>query len=138
MEQDFKLLGLDFNNKCNLKKKEIRKAFLEKAKEIHPDHNSSPDAKKQFQELYDAYQRLLNKNSFSNSNSYSTSTSTSTSTSNSTSNSNSNSTSTSTSFSSMVFDKYLKHWFTIIFGDDMPFYIQHGIEPTGIFGPPYN
>ena len=51
MEQDFKLLGLDFNNKRVIKKKDIRKAFLEKAKEIHPDHNSSPDAKKQFQEL---------------------------------------------------------------------------------------
>ena len=37
----------------------------------------------------------------------------------------------------MFFDKHLKYWLTLIFGENMPSFVKNGYEPTGIFGPPY-
>ena len=38
--------------------KEIKKAFREKAKHLHPDKNKSPNAEAQFRELAEAYEVL--------------------------------------------------------------------------------
>ena len=111
----YEILGLDPNKQWS--KQDIRKAFLKKAKLIHPDYNKSPDANKEFEKLYEAYEHLFQQESNSNSNS----------------NSNKNSNKKKRSF----FDYDMNYWLTLIFGDNMPFYVQNGFEPTGIFGPPY-
>ena len=115
---NYKILGLDPNR--NWTKQDIRKAFLKKAKKLHPDHNKSPNAEKEFKELYKAYQTLFNRDSNLNSNS------------------NSNSNLNSNNRGRFVFDFNMHYWLNLIFGDNMPSHIQNGIEPTGIFGPPYN
>lgn len=105
----YDILGLDKNKKHT--KIEIRKAFLKKARKIHPDYNKSPNAEEEFRNLYKAYEQLFNENNPKSSK--------------------------KKSYNSMFFDKYMNYWLGIIFGDDMPSYIQEGYEPTGIFGPPY-
>ncbi|MES9904737.1 MAG: DnaJ domain-containing protein [Sedimenticola sp.] len=42
----------------NASPKEIRRRFRKAAQEWHPDRNSSPEAKKKFQELGEAYKNL--------------------------------------------------------------------------------
>ncbi|CAN5428729.1 hypothetical protein BH09BAC5_BH09BAC5_19910 [soil metagenome] len=59
MKTDFyKLLGIS----QDADEKMIRKAWRNKTKEVHPDVNSSPDANKQFRELSEALEILLNEN----------------------------------------------------------------------------
>lgn len=41
---------------------EIRKSFLNLAKQYHPDINKSPNAKKKFLEINEAYETLSNEN----------------------------------------------------------------------------
>merc|ERR1719510_388461 len=50
----YKVLGI--NKKAT--EKEVKKAFREKAKLLHPDKNDSPDAEQQFRELAEAYEVL--------------------------------------------------------------------------------
>ena len=107
----YDLLGLDKTKKYS--KNEIRKAFLKKARELHPDHNLSPNAEEEFRNLYEAYENLYNNKT------------------------NDESKSKRTFFSKVFFDKHMQYWLGVIFGDDMPSFIQEGYEPTGIFGPPY-
>lgn len=111
MKKYYILLGLDYTKKYT--KDEIRKAFYKKVKTIHPDHNDSLDAKEDFCKLYEAYEELIKHNDINMDNN------------------------SPQSSNFMLFDKYLQYWLKLIFGDDMPFFIQNGYEPTGIFGPPY-
>jgi hypothetical protein len=47
-------------------REEIRAAYRQKAAQLHPDVNRSPDAHEQFQTLQRAYQRLVTKNNTPN------------------------------------------------------------------------
>lgn len=55
----YKILGL--NNDASMA--EIKKSYREKAKELHPDHNDSPDALEEFQRLSAAYELLKDEKS---------------------------------------------------------------------------
>ena len=39
----------------NASQKDIRKQFLKKAREFHPDHNESSDAQEEFKKIKEAY-----------------------------------------------------------------------------------
>ena len=125
MKEYYDILGItDIHNAT---KETIRKAFLKKAKKVHPDHNQSKEANEEFKKLYEAYETIMKqfeneKNGEDNEN-YNTNTSSKIPKSN---------------YSNfMFFDKDLQYWLTKIFGKVMPSFIQQGYEPTGIFGPPY-
>ena len=125
MKEYYDILGItDIHNAT---KETIRKAFLKKAKKVHPDHNQSQEANEEFKKLYEAYETIMKqfengKNGEDNEN-YNTNTSSKIPKSN---------------YSNfMFFDKDLQYWLTKIFGKVMPSFIQQGYEPTGIFGPPY-
>ena len=125
MKEYYDILGItDIHNAT---KETIRKAFLKKAKKVHPDHNQSQEANEEFKKLYEAYQKLLTQ--FTNNNSGDGDD-------NNSRNNYSNFTEPNSSF--MFFDKDMYYWLTKIFGKVMPSFIQQGYEPTGIFGPPYN
>ena len=119
MEKYFKILDLEFSE--NISIDDIKKAFRKKAKKIHPDYNKSKNADEEFRILYEAYEILINeydknknKNKKNNNNNFK-----------------------NFSFLSKIFSPDMAYWLKVIFGDDMPSFIQNGYEPTGIFGPPY-
>lgn len=56
MNKHHQILGI----KENASKNEIKKAYRNKAKDVHPDVNSSPEAQKLFIELAEAYDVLFN------------------------------------------------------------------------------
>ena len=45
----------------NASKDEIKKAFRQKARKLHPDVNKEPDAEEKFKELSEAYENLSDK-----------------------------------------------------------------------------
>ena len=53
--QDWEILGL---KSAHATKREIRKAYLAKAKEWHPDRSTHADATGEFQDIYAAYCRM--------------------------------------------------------------------------------
>ena len=112
MEKYYKILGLSSKEDITVEK--IKKAFRKKVKKIHPDYNKSKDANKEFIILYEAYQILLKEFGESKDREE------------------------PRNFSSKIFSSNMSYWLKIIFGDNIPSYIQNGYEPTGIFGPPYS
>jgi DnaJ-class molecular chaperone len=48
------------NLKRNATKKEIKKAYFEKSKELHPDTNTNENASEEFRQLKEAYDTLKN------------------------------------------------------------------------------
>ena len=120
MEEYYNTLGIQDTE--NITKEKIRKAFLKKAKKVHPDHNQSKEANEEFKKLYEAYQKLLKQ--FTEDGEFIHEEFT-------------EKTSTTSYYNFMFFDKDLQYWLTKIFGKVMPSFIQQGYEPTGIFGPPY-
>ena len=116
------LIILEITDIENVTKEVVRKAFLKKAKKVHPDHNNSTEANDEFKKLYEAYQVILkyleSKNDSPN-------------------NYCKEELPKDNHSSFMFFDKDMYYWLTKIFGKVMPSFIQQGYEPTGIFGPPY-
>lgn len=58
MKEYYSILGINPTHDIN----EVKKAYREKAKLLHPDKNSTPTAKEQFQELAEAYETLSDPN----------------------------------------------------------------------------
>jgi DnaJ-class molecular chaperone len=54
-EKYYKILGLD----SSASDTEVKKKFRELAKKYHPDKNPSENSKERFQEIQDAYERIL-------------------------------------------------------------------------------
>ncbi len=54
----YEILGVDRNASAD----EIKKAFRQKARELHPDVNKAPDAEENFKELGQAYEVLMDEN----------------------------------------------------------------------------
>ena len=128
MKEYYDILGItDIENAT---KETVRKAFLKKAKKVHPDHNQSNEAGEEFKKLYKAYETIMKHfdNDKSN-NDWNT---------NFDENGNFKKETPQSNYSNfMFFDKDLQYWLTKIFGKVMPSFVQQGYEPTGIFGPPY-
>lgn len=59
MSNYYKILGIA----KNATRSEIRKAYLQKAKQYHPDLNHSPDSLPKFKQIQEAYQILYDQNS---------------------------------------------------------------------------
>ena len=51
----YKILGI----KKNANSKEVKKAFREKAKFLHPDKNDSPNAEQQFREIAEGKLKII-------------------------------------------------------------------------------
>lgn len=56
-ENDYYYLVLDLTNSAT--RDEVKKAYRKKVLEYHPDHNSSDDAKIKYQEVVEAYNKIL-------------------------------------------------------------------------------
>lgn len=54
----YKILGIEEN----APKEDVKKAFRELAKKMHPDVNKSPDAEESFKEINEAYNNIINGN----------------------------------------------------------------------------